>query len=209
MILLNSMKMNGAMPPGSFLTGNPQGFEELVKEVNTQRYSANSLIGSSNKFVENFVNRAQEMMISLNTNLNLSNLEENKIHDLNSKEDLEFTTQTMKNIIMSHPDVYNAVGNGMFLGYGDEYSFTNPKDNPFTRAMYNGFVDLSSDDVEWEEADDGKEYSVVTYEWHSTDPEFSDEELDKIYRIKDSLDYFMNNTEIDITTPAVKRDKNI
>lgn len=190
-----TMMSLGGVPSLGMLTG-VHGSESLLKTINSDMNNSN-FFGS----IDDIMAKGREMFIQNviqpiraigNTVRNLVGMldYDEKIIPINSEELLGKIPACMHDPIMRFAPVRKLFDQGRIFGFGWDHI---PEEDIYARIINNGYVpDIA------EAVDKNGEFEFK-YEWHSTDPVLSFEEIESIEETRNYLEKFLEETDFDPT----------
>ena len=188
----------GGVPTLASLIGT-SGEAPLLRSINMDMNNndffggVNDLMARSrDAFVTNIVRPIQMIGNSIKNMTNFFDYDEKYI-PITSEDLLTKIPVCMQDSILRYEPVRKLFDSGRIFGFGHTAIVDG---DPYGRLISNGFVE----DV-FEAMDDKCEFEFK-YEWHSTDPDLSEEEIESIDETRRYLDWVLRNTDIDFTDPV-------
>lgn len=186
----------GSISAGALL--GTTGTSELVSSINSSLGGSNFLSGLSqtfhdirNSFMENVIRPIQMGRQAISKRVNLL-LNPDVIRPLIEEADFRSVPPSMFLPIVMYPPVRSLLEQGRISGFGFDPDNL-PEEDVYGRLINNGTVD----DVLGAADKDGQVW--FTWEWWSTDPDLSFDELGAIERTREAISQILANTLFDPT----------
>lgn len=186
----------GAIPSYAALTGTMVGSDSFLNRINADLDRSNffgsvrdSMIHCQKAFVENWV---QPIKSTIVTAMNLIGMvdKEDTFMVIDSEELLGGIPLCMHDPIMRYAPVRNLFEEGRIFGFGWDYV---PEDDIYKRLIDNG----GCEDVLRSMNDEGE--FTIKYEFVSTDPDLSFDQLEAIRETREYIDRVLSETNLDPT----------
>lgn len=172
------------------------GTDALLSEINGRLKNSN-FFGS----IDDIMSKGRELFIKNHTapirqayytvrNTVGMFVREDEYRAIECEKDLEAIPSCMHDCIMRYKPIKKLFDQSRIFGFGWDYV---PEEDCYGRLLSNGNVE----DV-LEAMDDQGEFELV-YEYKSTDPDLSDEELEAIQATRNYIDWVLENTQYDPT----------
>jgi hypothetical protein len=193
-----------SIPPPSALLGT-SGSARLIQAINDST-GATSYFGTesdpyrhiSRQYMERYVEparAAREQFTQLATKL----FNPDVFRPLLTQDDFRSVPPCMHMSVLLHPDMRRLLEQGRISGWGYDPEHL-PDEDMYGRMLRNGVADFS-DPGSFNEDD----YVVFNYEWDSTDPDLTEEELDAIGATREAIDTILKSFDYDPTMPDEDR----
>jgi len=144
-----------------------------------------------NSFITNIVQPIQQAAQKV-SNLVITLTNPDTIRPLITNDAFLVVPPSMYEAIVMYPPLRHLLEQGRIAGFGFDPEYL-PKEDVWGRLISNGVVENVLDNVDA----DGKIW--FTYEFHSTDPIVSFEELDAVEETRAHIDWILANTYLDPT----------
>jgi hypothetical protein len=193
---MNGVLEFGAIPSYAALTGTMTGSDSFLNRINADLDRTNffgsvrdSMVQCQKMFVDNWVNPIKNTVMSAMNLIGMVN-QEDRFIVIDREELLGGIPICMHDPIMRYEPVRKLFEEGRIFGFGWDYV---PEDDIYKRLIDNG----DCDDVLAAMDDEGE--FELSYEFCSTDPDLSFDELECIRESRDYIDRIINETDLDPT----------
>lgn len=175
------------------------GSEPMIRDINDEMHNSNffnnigDILSKGRQFfIENITQPIRMIGNTIKDIVGRFDVDEQYI-TISSEKDLRSIPSCMQLPILQFDPVRKLFDSGRIFGFG--HSFI-PEGDPYGRLIKNGTVDDVLEAVD----DDG--YITFKYEFNSTDPELSFDELESIEESRLYIEKYLEERDIDFTDPV-------
>lgn len=206
--IMAPIHLDAVPTPGQLL--GTSGMSSVINSINSSMNMGAEFFGSVNDvfhsgrsaFVKNVIEPTRNLIHKVQHTAN-SLLKNDVIRPLNEPDDFKFVPPVMHMAVLMHEPVRKLHEQGRVDGFGYDPDWL-PKEDTWGRLLNNGQVhDVATAMVDT----DDERYGEVEmkFEWWSTDPDHTFEELDYVQTTRDAIDGILKDTSYDPTCYPLHR----